>query len=157
MFSVSPLTYFVIYSKKYALSLGKFWWRVWSVSGPLFRLPLITQRCAGNEVETNQGSTISFTRENSKIFNITSKYFSIFSNKPPAGWVAHITRYFITCYSSLYYSFILTFRQTIECRFTLKHVRCDMIITYSQSLFSLACCEHLNNSNFTIDLLIYRC
>ena len=34
---------------------------------------------------TNQVSTFSHTRENSKMFNITSKYFSIFNNKPPAG------------------------------------------------------------------------
>ena len=51
MFSVSPPTYFVIYSEKYALYLGKFWSRVWSVPGPPFRLPLIAKRCAGDEVE----------------------------------------------------------------------------------------------------------
>ena len=33
--------------------------------------------------ETNQ--TFSHTRENSKMFNITSKYFSFFNNKPPAS------------------------------------------------------------------------
>ena len=38
------------------------------------------------------------------MFNITSKYFSIFNNKPPASWVAHVTRDFITCYSCSYYS-----------------------------------------------------
>ena len=41
------------------------------------------------------------------MFNITSKYFSIFNNKPPASWVAHITRDFITCYSCSYYSFMI--------------------------------------------------
>ena len=35
--------------------------------------------------ETNQDSTFSHTRENSKMFNITSKYFSFFNNKPPAN------------------------------------------------------------------------
>ena len=35
--------------------------------------------------ETNQDSTFSHTRENSKMFNITSKYFSYFKNKPPAS------------------------------------------------------------------------
>ena len=35
--------------------------------------------------ETNQDSTFSHTRENSKIFNITSKYFNFFNNKPPAS------------------------------------------------------------------------
>ena len=34
--------------------------------------------------ETNQGSTFSHTRENSKMFKITSKYFSFFNNKPIA-------------------------------------------------------------------------
>ena len=34
--------------------------------------------------ETNQDSTFSHTCENSKMFNITSKYFRFFNNKPPA-------------------------------------------------------------------------
>ena len=34
---------------------------------------------------TNRDSTISFMRENSKMFNITSKCFSIFNNKPLAS------------------------------------------------------------------------
>ena len=42
--------------------------------------------------------------ENSKIFNITSKYYSIFNNKPPANWVAQATRDFLLCYSCLYHS-----------------------------------------------------
>ena len=46
---------------------------------------------------TNQDSTFSHTRENSKMFNITSKCFSFFNNKPPA-------RDFLTCYSCSYYS-----------------------------------------------------
>ena len=54
--------------------------------------------------ETNQDSIFSQTRENSKMFNITSKYFSLFNNKPPESWVVHITRDFFTCYSCLYYS-----------------------------------------------------
>ena len=35
--------------------------------------------------ETNQDSTFSHTREDSKMFNITSKHFSFFNNKPPAS------------------------------------------------------------------------
>ena len=35
--------------------------------------------------ETNQVSTFSHTRENSKMFNITSKHFNFFINKPPAS------------------------------------------------------------------------
>ena len=53
---------------------------------------------------TNQDFIFSHTSENTKIFNITSKYFSFFNNKPPVGWVAHIARDFLTCYSYLYYS-----------------------------------------------------
>ena len=48
---------------------------------------------------TNQESTFSPTHKNSKMFSITSKYFSFFNNTPPACWVAHITRDFLTCYS----------------------------------------------------------
>ena len=55
---------------------------------------------------------ICHTRENSKMFNITSKYFSFFNNKPPASWVAQITRDFLICYSCSYYSsmIVLIFR-----------------------------------------------
>ena len=35
--------------------------------------------------ETNQDSTFSHTRDNSKMFNVTSKYFNFFNNKPPAS------------------------------------------------------------------------
>ena len=35
--------------------------------------------------ETNQYSTFSHSREDSKMFNITSKYFNFFNNKPPAS------------------------------------------------------------------------
>ena len=56
---------------------------------------------------TNQDSVIFFIWENFKKFNITSKYFSIFSIEPAANWVAHIARDFITCYSCSYYSTML--------------------------------------------------
>ena len=36
------------------------------------------------------------------MFEKTSKYFSFFNNKPPASWVVHITKDFLTCYSCLY-------------------------------------------------------
>ena len=48
--------------------------------------------------ETNQDSTFSLTRENSKMFNINSKYFSFFNSKTPARCVAHITRDFLTIF-----------------------------------------------------------
>ena len=54
-----------------------------------------------------QDSTFSQHRENWKIFNIISKYFSFFNNKPPTSWVPHITRDFLTCYSCSYYSSML--------------------------------------------------
>ena len=38
------------------------------------------------------------------MFNIASKYFSFLNNKPPASWVAHIIRDFLTSYSCSYYS-----------------------------------------------------
>ena len=49
-----------------------------------------------------------------KNFNITSKYFSIFNNKPPTSWVAHRRRDFITCYSCFYYSFLCSYLQYIS-------------------------------------------
>ena len=44
-----------------------------------------------------------FHVENSKIFKITSKCLSIFNEKVPASWVAHITKDFLACYSCSYY------------------------------------------------------
>ena len=35
--------------------------------------------------ETNEGSTISHTRQNSKLFNKTSKKFNFFNNKSSAS------------------------------------------------------------------------
>ena len=34
---------------------------------------------------TNQDFTFSHTREKSKMFNLTLKYFSFFNNKPPSS------------------------------------------------------------------------
>ena len=59
-------------------------------------------------IYANQDSTISFTWENLKMFNITWKYFSIFNKKPPTNWVAHVTRDFLTCYSCSYHSSMVT-------------------------------------------------
>ena len=47
---------------------------------------------------------IFHTPENSKMFNITLKYFRFFNNKLPVSWVLHITRDFLICYSCSYYS-----------------------------------------------------
>ena len=54
--------------------------------------------------QTSQDPTFSHTRENSKMFSITSKYFSFLNNKSPASRAVHITRDFLTCYSCLYYT-----------------------------------------------------
>ena len=42
-------------------------------------------------------------------FKITSKYLSVFNNTPPASWVAHTTRDFLTCYSWSYYRSMIWF------------------------------------------------
>ena len=49
-------------------------------------------------------------RKISKNFNITSKYFCIFNNTPPANWVAHITRDIVTCYFCSYFSSMVASR-----------------------------------------------
>ena len=54
--------------------------------------------------QTNQDFAFSHTRQNSKMFNISSKYFSFFNNKPPARWATHTRRDILTCYSCSHYS-----------------------------------------------------
>ena len=53
---------------------------------------------------------VSHTHENWKMLHITSKYFSFFSNEPPANWVVHVTRDFLTCYSCSYYSSMMSLK-----------------------------------------------
>ena len=48
------------------------------------------------------------------MFNITSKYFSIFNNMPSAIWVMHIKTDFLTYYSCLYYN-SMVFHQDWYC------------------------------------------
>ena len=52
--------------------------------------------------ETNQDSTFSHTRKNSKMFNITSKYIRFFNNKLPPSRVTHITKQFSYIFSCSY-------------------------------------------------------
>ena len=59
MFSVSPSTYCVMHSEKHALYFNKFQSRVYSILGPLFRLPLLAKRCTGVEVTIFQWFTAS--------------------------------------------------------------------------------------------------
>ena len=66
-----------------------------------------------------------YTWENSKALNTTSKYFSIFNKKPPASWVAHVTRNFLTSYSYSYYSSWLNW------------LVCDVFLHLFSNLFSL--------------------
>ena len=56
------------------------------------KLAQISFYCLGQEIwlgnlenlfaKTNQDSTVSYTQNNSKLFNLTLKYFSIFNNTP---------------------------------------------------------------------------
>ena len=62
------LKYRAIISVKTVMSVEKYGW---AIQKSLFAW-------------TNQDSTFSHTYENLKMFNITSKYFSFFKNKPPA-------------------------------------------------------------------------
>ena len=79
---------------------------------------------------TNRDLIFSHTRDNSKLVNITSKYFNLFNNKPPASWVAHITVDFLTCYSCSYYS------SMIKHIFLLLHPCVRMLFTFEA--FSLS-------------------
>ena len=84
--------------------------------------------------KTNQYPTFSHTHESSKMFNITSKYFSFFKNKPPASWVAHITRDFPTCYSCSYYSSMIIPNYRSRCvsiRF-LEQIESHRIVSLSE-------------------------
>ena len=67
--------------------------------------------------DANQDSTFSHTHENTKMFNINSKYLSFFSSKPPASCVAHIARGFLTLLLFVLQfhggTFILRFQVTI--------------------------------------------
>ena len=65
----------------------------------------------------------NFTKKNSKKFNITSIYFSMFNNKPPASWVAHITR------DSSMFTVTYSDRSITNEDQTLKLNSCNLIIT----------------------------
>ena len=85
-------------SKKKKLALTLFYyvsWEIWLGNSK-------------NLIWKDQSRVYIFSHpRNSKMFNIISKYFSFFNNKPPTIWVAHITRDFLTCYSCSYYSSML--------------------------------------------------
>ena len=78
----------------------------------------------------------TFTWENSKMFSITSKYFSIFNNKPPASSVADITRDFLTCYSCSYYSSMVACNHFVECTIDLIHYMLNKFKTEFRNFFS---------------------
>ena len=83
-------------SKKRKLALTSFYyvgWEIWLSNSK--KLICIDQ------------SRFYHTGENSKIFNITSKYFTFFNNKLDASSVTHITD-FLTSYSCLYYSSMIS-------------------------------------------------
>ena len=85
--------------------------------------------------------TFSHQREKSKIFSISSKYFSIFNNILPASNITHMTRKFLACYSCSYYSFrlkVLTCMQlSTRLRITVKYYQNDIIAvtTYKCYIF----------------------
>ena len=60
-----------------------------------------------SKIYFSQDSTNFSMSDNSKMFNISSKYFSIFNNKLPSIWAAHIARDFLTCYSCSHYSYMV--------------------------------------------------
>ena len=126
--------FFFIKSKKKKLALTSFYYvsrEIWL--GNSKKLICIDQ------------SRFSHTHENSKIFNITSKYFSFFNNKPPANWVTHITRDFLTCYSCLHYSSMVIpcLFEILWCLFDLKK---DIIY-----LFDIICLfDFLHSFSFTV-------
>ena len=80
--------------------------------------------------------TFSQTRKKSNMFNITSKYFCFFNNTPPAKWVVHITRDFLTYYSCSYYSSMPYIVLLLEwcCASTLLHHDC---ISITSSTFKI--------------------
>ena len=88
---------------------------------------------------TYQGSSNCHTQENSKMFNITSKYFSSFNNTIPTSWVAHITTDFLTLYSCSYYRIIVPF----------------FLYILSFILLYLFIDDFVDLSNFFVCLLVY--
>ena len=80
--------------------------------------------------KTNQDCTIFYTSKNSKILNIISKYFSIFSNTLPATWVVHITRNFLIFYSCLYYSTMTKLSSKKSCALNSNAVNIHFEITF---------------------------
>ena len=89
------------------------------------------------------------TWENSKMFNITSKYFSFFNNKPPASRVTYITRSFLACYFCSYYSsmvyLMLCFGAQLAywCQIVI-FLKPDFYIWLTEKVFDLVLKIHLN-------------
>ena len=69
------------------------------------------------------------------MFNITSKYFSFFNNKPPASWIAHITRDFLTCYSCWYYSSMMWYVFIAGCKFSYCKFFCHFVVVVTAVVF----------------------
>ena len=84
----------------------------------------------GNSKKTNQDSTFSHIRENSKIFNTNSKLFSFFNNKTPASWVAHITRNLFTCYSCSSYSSMVWVKNLFLTEMDIENRKSDYQIAF---------------------------
>ena len=79
----------------------------------------------------NQDSIISFTRENSQMCNITSKYFRIFNNKSPVSWVAHITSFCVPYEQQNYFLLaIVKFKKNLELAYAVYYALPSNIIRY---------------------------
>ena len=75
--------------------------------------------------------------------NITSKYFIIFNNSPPASWAAHITKGFLTCYSCSYYSFMNTI---IKAQIIVSWQ--DLVYSFSNLLVQTYLCDAIRAYDF---------
>ena len=71
------------------------------------------------------------------MFNISSKYFSFFNNKPPVGWAVHIARGFLTCYSCSYDSSMVWLTSLKRCILSLDTLL-KKLIPNSQWMFKVA-------------------
>lgn len=66
-----------------------------------------------------QDSTISYTWENSKLYSIASKYFSISTNNPISSWVAFC--YILFLFGFIFKTLCVISKQKKEINFTIRH------------------------------------
>ena len=95
------------------------------------------------------------------MFNISSKYFSIFNDKPPGSWASHTTTDFLTCYPCSYHSSMglrtnmLTFQRGL-CANVPACQRASTCFNLACQFFKLACQRVERRTNFSsISLMLY--